>query len=839
MKPLFIVIFLFSCLNASKQNRFYRRATSVTNVTSSYSTLDSPATFSLWATIARKIRFSLRGGGYAYFPLTNTTGNNIPAQSELTAYYLPVAIYLGIIILLIPITLISSCCFCCCLRSRAERIDLPVYTTKSKMIAWAFLLLFFVFFGVGAITSYLGSVYMTTNLNNFKTVGDAFFTDTTKFLGKIDPATVSAFQIVLNGTNQINGVINSTIQISSINNAIVPNNALLVSILNGMYLNVSATNLLLANMGISLQNVQKLSASITAIITYSNSILSSLGNSSSTSTIAASGTTYYVNNPQFPTTNYSPITNANLLTDISNIPNSTSVLNSLQGTPDISAYATNVTNSILNASTVIYNQVQAGWGLILPNLVTSIGRAQTALTNATNTLTQSQIVNNTMTKFDEIMNKATDYDRYRNIFTIILASFVIIIPFGISISAYAKKPKHLRGCSFSTIPLTIFFLILGAVLLLVSVVMGDICSVFFSGNPVPITAYNSGLSGNMNNLYIGLNECINQKSIPQIAGDLNFVNPSQVSISYQVSNEVDNLDFSAITSKLDATTVLVCNSPAVQFNSLNSADTSSWNMTSLSDISTQLTNLRTSVNSLISLVDAANTNALLTWFTAVTGTSVIALSDYKAKLTDISTKLNTLTVSGGLIDQLNSNSTYLNNNATVSMSNVAAIKSNVTAFSNIYAAELTSISGFISSVSTNLTTLTVPGIKTVLDNAAIAADIVFNAALLCSDFALDYQNMDDVVCKGVLTSMDTLWLSYVLLGSSLAIAFILFINMSHALTATIKKTVGLSAMEKFIARQSKLVENKGLTGPQQTMPMDEKQGAVNTNGRITPVNNYE
>ena len=533
---------------------------------------------------------------------------------------------------------------------------------------------------LGAVFSFLGSYYLsnTITLASSGTVGTINNTDI--LLLSLEPAVNDAFSLMFH-------LINTTAT-SALN---VVNTSLLVSTgvtpsLTQLANNISATDgsiQVLLGQG---DNIANLKSRIQSILTnvHAELVLTQTAYNAWTTSVTLSPGSYSYN----PTTpmpggllSGTVTASSGAITLIAQSPDGQSTIAPL-GSLGLSAYATQINDIVSSLPSTIIGLVSNGTTSFTTSAVTTLTSTKQSITgslNSTVTSTNKTAIDY-MVQAQNIFTTISTFDGYRKQAMTILSALLIVIIFIIGLGLLAKKPKVAKGCNFISCPVYFFVQIFAFILLLLTFVLGDFCSLVFDYSPPPIAlGLGPSLQSQIDNVFSFRDQCLQNVSMIQIAINLGYLDGSTVNLTAKATDAINGLDFSTIANSWNVSSAIsLSNDPTSQLANLTTLDLSSLNTTALSNLQTTLTTLKTSVNNIITalngMVTDVTNNAGSTISVSGGVTNAQAKSDLLTRINAEITRLQNITGSGLEIDTASALTTLITGNVTALNASTASLQ---------------------------------------------------------------------------------------------------------------------------------------------------------------------
>lgn len=367
-------------------------------------------------------------------------------------------------------------------------------------------------------------------------------------------------------------------------------------------------------------------------------------------------------------------------TNIANSPDGQSTLNPLRNL-GLAAYATQINNIVSSLPSTIVNLVSNGTSAFTNNAVSTLSSTQQSISNSLSpTVTSS---NNTFTSIinqaSTVFNMVSSYDGYRKLAMTVLSAILILIVFAVAMGLLAKRPKLAKGCNFISCPVYFLVQFLALFLVILTFVLGDICSLIFDYSPAPISqGLDNSTQTMINNVFSFRQQCLQNVSLIQIAVNLGYLDGSSVNLTSKATDAINGLDFSTIATSWNVSSAIsLSNNPTSQLANLTSLNLNSLNTTSVTSLQTSLTQLKTAVAGIVTalqgLITDVNVNAGTLTITG--GLSVASVrTDLVSRINTEITRLQAISNSGGQVDIATALATYMSGNITALNSSTASLQ---------------------------------------------------------------------------------------------------------------------------------------------------------------------
>ncbi|KAJ2994072.1 hypothetical protein HDV02_001883 [Globomyces sp. JEL0801] len=666
-----------------------------------------------WSHLARTIRIATRGGMLAppFAP-----GGLIIDVTGAMGYYLGAAIIIGILFLCLVFHLLGctfQCFYLCCCFKRLKRKRKTSSTSCQKGCGIVWIVLIYLFFLIGAISSFTGGSQFTNAVQSLQ-----YDTLNTVISAK---DTISSFSPSISNTfDSIGGLINKSIDnvIASVDfDPLLAGgqvNANLVSLSTGLK-NVAAQITPIITSGNSLGTAKdSLVTSLTTLVntlTAFESQLSAMGNPATPMQVGSITThTYYFNGALPASTAASQGTTA--LNSMQNVPTGSAALSSLSSIPDLSGIASqidtgvatlaNVPNTVSDASSSakgsIWTPLKGVKNNTLSGLSTSIGSVDQLFKEAILTLQSS-------------FASGVTYQGYMYLFLSLIGSgngmlgFACLILFILLVFSIGFATKKAR------------------------VVKGD--------------------------------KCANNVSIVTIVGDMGLFDTSQFNISKLAAPQIDKLDITSLTSSLSDTSVGSGTDPTDNLNTLVNIDLSSLSTTSLTSIKdTTLPQLQTTINNLNTAIGQL-VNPPDSFLTVNGGLNVAtAKADFDSRIGNLQSTLTGLTP---VITSITGNIDTMIADVTTIRTSITAIQGEATSIGTYYNGAIDGINTFKTGATTNVTA-SVTQLKLDILSGLDGIQLKLYSDLNCTAIGKNVIIIQKDLCGSFLGGLDSLWLAFAVLA---------------------------------------------------------------------------
>ncbi|KAI8901468.1 hypothetical protein BC833DRAFT_577806 [Globomyces pollinis-pini] len=717
-----------------------------------------------WSNLAKTIRIATRGGMLAppFAP-----GGLIIDVTGAMGYYLGAAIIIGILFLCLVFHLLGctfQCFYLCCCFKRLKRKRKTSSTSCQKGCGIVWIVLIYLFFLIGAISSFTGGSQFTNAVQSLQ-----YDTLNTVISAK---DTISSFSPSISNTfDSIGGLINKSIDnvIASVDfDPLLAGgqvNANLVSLSTGLK-NVAAQITPIITSGNSLGTAKdSLVTSLTTLVntlTTFESQLSALGNSASPIQVGSiTAHTYFFNQALPASTAASQGTTA--LNSMQNVPTGSAALSSLSSIPDLSGIASqidtgvatlaNVPNTVSDASSSakgsIWTPLKGVKNNTLSGLSTSIGSVDQMFKEAILTLQSS-------------FASGVTYQGYIGNGMLGFACLILFILLVFSIGFATKKARVVKGCNLISSPLFILIQIYAILFFILALVVGDVCTSVFEIKPSPLAQALPPAMGSQINQIIDIRDkCANNVSIVTIVGDMGLFDTSQFNISKLAAPQIDKLDITSLTSSLSDTSVGSGTDPTDNLNTLVNIDLSSLSTTSLTSIKdTTLPQLQTTINNLNTAIGQL-VNPPDSFLTVNGGLNVAtAKADFDSR---IGTLQSTLTGLTPVITSITGNIDTMIADVTTIRTSITAIQGEATSIGTYYNGAIDGINTFKTGATTNVTA-SVTQLKLDILSGLDGIQLKLYSDLNCTAIGKNVIIIQKDLCGSFLGGLDSLWLAFAVLA---------------------------------------------------------------------------
>lgn len=762
-----------------------------------------------WKNLARSIRQATRGGAN-YPPFNNAT---IIDSSKLGSYYTGAGIIAAILIISLFFSLVGGIGQCgvwiCCkgmVRRKQDRMKSkspPSFRVKICMLIW--IVLIYLFFCVGAFTSYTGGAVLGNSVVSLGPVGVGLLNSSGALINNTIPSAKTWFSSLILTVGQ--GVDNSSSFVSSkklVTDGVTPALDNLASTMTSSGTGAQS----LIDSGNSIASFKSsASALIQTMITDISTINSTIAGWQSGITLSSGGI-YTPSNISSSFSNPDPsvlasTANSNL-NAASNVP---SFLTSIASTPSAcSICALAVQNASNSMPSLVTQRVVSQGSGVKANLQTTLGKTESDLINSLVSMRDSAnvMVNSGISSMNSFSSSATNYNDIRNTIMIIMSTIILIILLVISVFGYRKNPKAMKGCNLVSTPVYAVVQLLAVLMFILAIVFGDICSSVFDYTPAPIlSGLNDGLYDGVNNILLLRDQCSANYSMLTVAVNMKLVSAESIDTTQLCSSAINAVDFSPLGNINLASLVVFSPDPATILSPLKNLDLSQLNASSLNTlVNTTLPALN---SSLIAISAALNASTI-----GSTVNIAAATSDYTIKKETVNSKITSYTKSGGLIDQISTTATLISAGilslpgkwATVNASSYGPATS-------YYSQAQTNMGKYQDSTSADLLAA-IPTIKSNIKSQIADASTILYSNLNCTGIGASLYSFQDAVCGQFLGGLDILWLAYGVIAVSAACSMPVLIWISNRLFYNSLKYVNLAQSPTQVAAPRSSFFQRGL-----------------------------
>ncbi|KAH6593666.1 hypothetical protein BASA50_007224 [Batrachochytrium salamandrivorans] len=702
---------------------------------------------STWIGIAKSIRIALRTS-YSHVPVPSNFSTSNLNVSAYTGYYMPFAILVALIVISLIFTVMTVCCECCCLTCFRRymvrrRIQVPNFGRKLCNVVSLVILM------VIAMCAVAGTFYATGLLNTTLTT---FNDNSVTGLNDTNGVVISIIPVINKVFDDIEIMVNSSIDavVASVhfdvtNTSVVP---ALMNLASGL----ESTQI---SIGYLLGNATTVDISRSAFLGVASTIVATVNNISSLSTNLSS-VAHPVNSYSWSLTqsiNTGNINTAavNILSDASSSPNSSLVLQSLNSVPNLTVYANQIRSTAETVPNAVRNLVSVG--------STSFkGTAISGLENA-----RSSIVSQFSGPIDNVSNQI---------------KFILGIMSGYMATAIGYR-GYVINLAFT--PYYVLLHLLALVFVIITIPLGDVCTVIYEGSPRYISQVITGESAGVINMALdAVPLCYQNRSFIDVAIAVGMINGSAVNITQQASDKINQFNFSAVTSGWDvSSSVDTSNNPSSKLTNVNSIDLSAFNISTLDSarnnsipaLKNNLLNLDSNLNTLYNQASASTTYNTIRLYLSFSPASpapsdseaVACNNDFLTRVADIRSNIQSIAGVNGYLDQLNTSAIDLETKIVTLNGTATTLLSFTKSLPSLYNASIDSLRYFAGNATANLT-VSIPIVKNnMIAFTASEQSYVMNS-FPCYPVAQAYYAVQDGVCGGVLNTFDALWLTFSILA---------------------------------------------------------------------------
>ncbi|KAH6559873.1 hypothetical protein BASA61_009536 [Batrachochytrium salamandrivorans] len=676
---------------------------------------------STWIGIAKSIRIALRTS-YSHVPVPSNFSTSNLNVSAYTGYYMPFAILVALIVISLIFTVMTVCCECCCLTCFRRymvrrRIQVPNFGRKLCNVVSLVILM------VIAMCAVAGTFYATGLLNTTLTT---FNDNSVTGLNDTNGVVISIIPVINKVFDDIEIMVNSSIDavVASVhfdvtNTSVVP---ALMNLASGL----ESTQI---SIGYLLGNATTVDISRSAFLGVASTIVATVNNISSLSTNLSS-VAHPVNSYSWSLTqsiNTGNINTAavNILSDASSSPNSSLVLQSLNSVPQSYPFK---------------------------------GTAISGLENA-----RSSIVSQFSGPIDNVSNQI---------------KFILGIMSGYMATAIGYR-GYVINLAFT--PYYVLLHLLALVFVIITIPLGDVCTVIYEGSPRYISQVITGESAGVINMALdAVPLCYQNRSFIDVAIAVGMINGSAVNITQQASDKINQFNFSAVTSGWDvSSSVDTSNNPSSKLTNVNSIDLSAFNISTLDSarnnsipaLKNNLLNLDSNLNTLYNQASASTTYNTIRLYLSFSPASpapsdseaVACNNDFLTRVADIRSNIQSIAGVNGYLDQLNTSAIDLETKIVTLNGTATTLLSFTKSLPSLYNASIDSLRYFAGNATANLT-VSIPIVKNnMIAFTASEQSYVMNS-FPCYPVAQAYYAVQDGVCGGVLNTFDALWLTFSILA---------------------------------------------------------------------------
>ncbi|KAJ3161130.1 Outer dense fiber protein 3-like protein 2 [Geranomyces michiganensis] len=761
-----------------------------------YAQLSEPAYgLWIWSNLARNMRVSLHYGG-SHIPFPETTSKNSSQMDtssfDLKAvliYMIPLLIFLVSLVLSCVTTLLNGCCILCCRQRRLGRRQKDPFTGRQKGCAIFGLVLVSLAWCAAIAGGLSGSDYTGKSITIVHQSADKLFEDSSSLFVNVDGAVGNTFNFILTSVNETADKAAGFIPLTSVNAVALSINTLADSCDDtkaALTILQSASNAFQARKdSLSIDGTGLVATTITAI----NSILSSVQGLRQYKTLPGASTGYRLNNvPTDPSTTNLDSTRTAMKNHASLKTIVDTVVNSM---PDLSSIATasrnsgsNFTHQVLSLTTKPIAAIKA--------------TAQEKLAPVRSDISKEfvSIQVNIKEKQDEF-NKYTPYitqgQLYRLIGGIVLFSLPALILFVVLVGVTARKPGAVRCCLCGSIPYTLLAVILTILILILSYLAGETCTIAFDrsvNGTAPMvnllqTVVGDETASNYQKAMRARESCLQGNSVMKAINM--FVDTSQFDIMSGATTAIMDLPIKDVTGSMNFNSLLGTGANPTSAATLADtlvSDLGLFTITDITDMKTAIGNANSALTATLSSIPATIANSDVDMASADVTERGNACDDLQSRVTIIRKSITDLQAAAGYLGQAVTALSEL----TTSPTDFPDITAKASTFDSKadqipvnYQDVSTNIANFISDTEASFTA-EVPALRNDMIVAAKAAqDSILQMPVTCKDLATDIVNLEMGVCDGLLTGADTIWFAFFILCSGGVISVPVFISAANML----------------------------------------------------------
>ncbi|KAJ3269103.1 hypothetical protein HDV01_001876 [Terramyces sp. JEL0728] len=644
-----------------------------------------------------------------------------------------------------------------------------------KAIAIFWILIIYVVYIVCAVSSFTGGNSLDTTVKSLQVSIDGTLTSAGAIVDAINPAINTAFNSIAVLINNSIDTTTSAIDFSALTTLnVVPNMNSLADAMNSTQIQV----------GVLKTNGNSISATKGTLVTDVDSLASTINNISAIITVWASYQQIVGGSDSFKL--HTPISSGNIVslannaqTQINQSPDGASTMSGLNNMPNLTDFAVQIEGIVTTLTVNVKQQITSAGdsfkGTVGPSLKSAQNQISSSITSMQSSLDTS--ISGGINTVDQNFNQVKSYESYRADGMIALSSLILFILVVFSFGFALKRAHAVKGCNL-------------------------LCYLVFETSPPAIApAFNGSIQQYVNYFSTARTQCAQNESLITIAIEIGVLNASQVNITSQASTQINALNFSSLSDGWNLNSVLsLSNSPTSQLSTLTSLDLSSLNLTALNTLAnTTLPNMKTNlINLNNSFPTGSSVNQGL--FDYQSGSPSVSdvsksITQFNSQVANAQTLIGQLANSGGLIDILISSTNTMG-------SQITTLKTNVNTL------QLTNV---VTYVKANIIT-SLSSIQTTLYNS-----------LECYDLAKNIDGIQDAICGQLLGGLDSLWLSYALLGVVAALSIPALIYASNRLFARYFK---VDPEEPTEGKKQGKKKQSAAAKKQKTHPMDDEEESM-------------
>ncbi|KAJ3174786.1 hypothetical protein HDU87_006902 [Geranomyces variabilis] len=708
-----------------------------------YTQLSTPAYgLWIWSNLARNMRVSLRNGGtHIPFPAsTSSDGSSSDGSSlDITQFYSqPVLMYL-----------IKAASW----TSTEGPVQQP---TESAAIA-------------GGLS---GSDYFGKSITILQVSADKIFTDTSNTFDNVNGAVDNTFSYILT-------TVNSTADSAA---ALIPmgSASAVATSITTMADSCDATETALTALQTASTAFQGLKTSLSAdgglvsqVITTINSITSSVHGLNTYQTAPGGTIAYKLHNvpPDPITTNLDSTRTA-----MRDHPSLSQIVNTVvQSMPDLTSIASSSRNAAIKATA--QNQ--------LAPVQSDISQQFTSI---------KATINDKQDQFNQYTPYITQAQLYRLIGATILFCLPALILFSVLFSVTARKPGVVKCCLCGSIPYTLLAVFLTILILLLSWIAGEVCTIAFDrsvNGTAPMVDLLEMIMGNgtatsYSKAMAARESCLQGDSIMTAINF--FVDTSQFDVTSGATSAIMSLDLTGITSSLDLSSILGTSQSPTSATSLADnliSDLSQYTITDITDLQTAVSNANAALTATLNSIPNPAADSDLDMQSAASGTErSIALTDLQNRIAAVRQTISDFQGSAGTLGQALAALTALTTSPTdfpTIMTMARTFDSNADNIAPDFQDVATKIANFVSDAEASFSA-GVPQLQQGMIAAVTTAqNKILKMNVTCQDLATDTVNLEMGLCDGLLTGGDSFWFAFFILCSGGAMSVPAFISAANVL----------------------------------------------------------
>ncbi|KAI8913134.1 hypothetical protein DFJ77DRAFT_466903 [Powellomyces hirtus] len=767
----------------------------------------------IWTNLARLTRINLRNGAdHMPLPGLNETVSESGGTEEnpntitlvwdnkaMLMYFIPLLVFLASLALTCLTTCCTGCCICCCRQRRLGRRQKDPFTTRQKLFAAVGLAFVTIASFAATAGGISGSDFFGKSVTILTNSADKTFLDAGFMTKALNDQVDKTFNFIV---TSIEGIADSATTLidsqatagASTNIKSMGTSCTAIETQLGELKTMAAT-IRAKKTGLSTDSTG-LVAKLQAEIAATNSILSGLQTNAPVDT--DTNTAFY---RWAPTAAVNPET-TDLETPrkaVRDSLNLQSIVNAAAGqVPSLAGVAQSATDAAANLTSEIQglttNPVQA----IKAEFRSSIASVQTSITDVFGDVSVKIETYHADSK--EYTQHGENYQLYRAIGFAVIFGIPALVLFAVLGGVGFHKPKLVKCCLCASIPYALLALLLAVLLLLLSVSFGEVCTITFdrssdASQPSPMATLLNGISTDAgdyyNKVFKAREQCLLGNSVMDAVSF--FYDTSEFDLSSDAQAEISKLDLTGIANSLTAEE-LVGTDPSVSAKTptddLHTA-ISGYSHSDTDGLKTALTTVNGYISTTIDLLQGRNPpvetgtsyNAIqLADIDISPGASSAeqawAIVNMQRRITELRGRLIALQQAGGMhkvaIDSVSSILPELN----AMVANAASIKTSVTSIRDDYAAT----KSFFLSAQQNVS----DGIPDMQERMMVAVSdaqdmILSKNPVKCQEIARDTVDIEMGLCDGLLTSFDSFWFSFFILGTVGGMSIPVFIAAANVL----------------------------------------------------------